>query len=246
MQRRKRSIGGHLARAGRAAALVVAAGAAVPVSARADRRLPHMAARRAAPPQLAVGLRRDRRRAEAGVAGRVQLPQQLGVLGSERPSGPHSRRTPIHGATGVDAELAPLDQLTGASAQPLAERLRAGGHLHRELERVAVLSQRPAVSTAQVRASHGAKPLAAEMALDPVLVGVTSELAELTVVGRAVREPAAKAAGPPAINARLSEWAQGRRPRRGPWRPGGVRSARGGVRRGGAAAAPPGVGGVWF
>jgi hypothetical protein len=162
MQRRKRSIGGHLARAGRAAALVVAAGAAVPVSARADRRLPHMAARRAAPPQLAVGLRRDRRRAEAGVAGRVQLPQQLGVLGSERPSGPHSRRTPIHGATGVDAELAPLDQLTGASAQPLAERLRAGGHLHRELERVAVLSQRPAVSTAQVRASHGAKPLAAE------------------------------------------------------------------------------------
>jgi len=78
-----------------------------------------------------------------------------------------------------------------------AQLLGAGGHVPTQLERLAILSERPPMPLAQqMAASQKPKPQAAQVALDPVLVRIPRQLPER----REIRGPVFKTPHQAAVN----------------------------------------------
>ena len=75
-------------------------------------------------------------------------------------------------------------------AQPFAGSLSASWILLEQAKPLAVLVDCPAVPANQMAAADDSKPLAAQVALDPILISVVGHLADWRVVDLAVIEAA--------------------------------------------------------
>lgn len=119
---------------------------------------------------------------------------ELGVLGGERVgvadlSAGEAPRTSLAGP-----QLAGGDSRLGVLAQLLAGALGAGGVFADEPEAATVVGEHPSVAYLEVASTDDPKPLAAQMALDAVLVGVVGHTPERRVVRGAIGEAADRSA----------------------------------------------------
>src|ERR687895_565913 len=144
----------------------------------ADGGAPLVAAGAAAPPQPAPRAKPQRVRVELAVAGRVQLGGEVGAQGRERaPARNAASRCRPARRRGIRPALVRLLARDRVAAQLLRHSGGRRRGLPQKLERLAVLVQRPAVP-ANVAGAYEPEPVAAEVALELVLVGVVGELAE--------------------------------------------------------------------
>lgn len=132
--------------------------------------------------------------AELAVAGRVQLSGEVGATSCQRPPVRHPLRAsdplprrgwPVrsegHQLPGIHALLELFPSL-------LAETVGGRRGALEQVERLAVLLNRPVVRPREMGTADPSKPLAAQMALHPVLVGVVGDLTKPPVIGSAVRQ----------------------------------------------------------
>ncbi len=154
--------------------------------------LPFVSACTAGPPQFSVRACRDRERISLSVTGSVEFFDELGVANGERAPAwdrrPGQWRLPLSVDYIDAAEVVEFDPSQGVLTELDAHLGRAGRHVPAQLEGLAVSLERPPVRADQVAAAQEAKPAAAQMALDAILIWISWKLAKRGEVRRPVLE----------------------------------------------------------